>query len=128
MNSSEAVPQSIPQRSGLIWVQNPSSYVAMSRKVPSQAVTSRRRGGNRGVRHLVTNFSNRKAGESVAECERYMEKEGVKPHSTVYVAGGGTVGGAEKLPQDCLRNAFSNRRSRSLNGIFVRIMLAIHLC
>ena len=53
----------IPQKSGLIWVQNPSSYVAMSRKVPPQAVTSRRRGGNRGVRHLVTNFSDRGAGE-----------------------------------------------------------------
>lgn len=60
----------IPQRSGLIWVQNPSSYVAMSRKVPPLAVTSRRRGGNRGVRHLVTNFSDRGAGENRAEYVR----------------------------------------------------------
>lgn len=37
------------QRSGLIWVQNPCRYVAMSRKVPPQAVTSRRRGGIEGL-------------------------------------------------------------------------------
>lgn len=61
--ADEACRSPIPQRSGLIWVQNPSSYVAMSRKVPPQAVTSRRRGGNRGVRHLVTNFSDQGAGE-----------------------------------------------------------------
>ena len=38
-----------PKESGLIWVQNPSSYVAMSRKVPPQAVTSRYVGRNEGL-------------------------------------------------------------------------------
>lgn len=63
-----------PKESGLIWVQNPSSYVAMSRKVPPQAVTSRRRGGNRGVRHLVTNFSTEGPGRGIADCGGSLPK------------------------------------------------------
>ena len=72
--ADEACRSPIPQRSGLIWVQNPSSYVAMSRKVPPQAVTSRRRGGNRGVRHLVTNFSTEGPGRGIADCGGSLPK------------------------------------------------------
>lgn len=117
----------IPQRSGLIRVQNPSSYVTMSRKVPPQAVTSRRRGGNRGVRHLVTNFSDPRGRRETAQdaygatspdesrdgaCGRRMRSDGRGRKAAGVSRDGISAEGVE----------------RSSPGIFVRIMLATHQC
>ena len=103
-----------PKESGRIWVQNPSSYVAMSRKVPPQAVTSRRRGGNRGVRHLVTNFSTEGPGRGIADCGGSLPKGHRQHCRTGILVPAGTYG--ERMRRHSPSRSESQRTSEFRNS------------
>lgn len=109
------------QRSGLIWVQNPCRYVAMSRKVPPQAVTSRRRGGIEGLgiwlrisRAERSEGGYRKAGMPSQSSWRHGRRAKA------------IMQGAHREDGFGQRKTLFSRRLRSTDRGFVRIMLATH--
>lgn len=109
----------IPQRSGLIRVQNPSSYVTMSRKVPPQAVTSRRRGGIEGLGIWLQISRTQEA----AERPRRMRTAQHRPMKVGTGRADGECGvtdGAERPPEcrgkESLPKASKGRRREFLYG------------
>lgn len=109
------------QRSGLIWVQNPCRYVAMSRKVPPQAVTSRRRGGIEGL-GIWLRISRAGGPEGVYRRGRNAIAIVVATRTT---SEGDHAGNASQRWFRTAKDSFS-RRLRSTDRGFVRIMLATH--